>query len=1724
MLKASYPDEYYYQDTYDFGSSLQLLWSSVVYAQSWTNMPGDAEYDSAAVSAALTPPVGNPINLNSGCWSGGGYTGVDRYQSMAFGTWSLQATHYLGWDGDCSFAAGTTSATLNISGPSINYFYSSPSHYALPGSTTLYWSTSNASSATINGTAVSVSGSMVVSPSTTTTYTLIAYNSGYSAQASTTVGIDMPLSMNGHRYSVRHEKGTPPFFPYTKADNETVNVANGNLFFTVPLVSRPGRAGLGIDLKLAYNSKIWDFYTYNATIYATLVEDSSWVGTGWTLLVGRVIDDSANGRYYITLSDGSNHELTYYGGAWRSMDSTYMIYDPVAHKLTLKGGTNLSFGYQDTIHTNIRYATRVQDANGNYLDITYADNGGRINTIQDTLGNTYTFLLNSQGRLAYISYFNTNDTTQATSTISLEYQGQSISFGSGAATASIPTQELLTQVTYITGLRYTFTYGGSGEVSQITYPTFATSRYFYQTLTVLERLLNQTVPDHYVSSHDRGDYTPTWTWYGNPNGAAAASTTTVTIQGSQQTYYSYLMGKSGSAWADGFVIDTKYADSPWPGFTPESQQDWTQDDTQLSTIENPRVSWIKQVNTDAQNPQSQTVVRKEFTYASSSDYSGNLKEIREYSYSGTLRRRTDLNYAHESSGSYVSLNILDRVTDTLIYDGSSNLISKTSTAYDSTTLVSSSANATRHDTSFGTSYLTRGLPTSVSRWYNIAQNLSVVASTRYDEFGNPRQVTDPRSYTTYTDYWLTSADNAYAFPLRMTNAKGHVSSATYSYKSGAVLTQTDPNSMVTTTTYDSLDRPTDISKTSGAHKTITYVQDPYYGHPPYATVRQYLTANTYTEERSDLDEMGRLSTQTLTDSSSGNIQQDLHYDARGAVSQISAPYRSGSQTIYQTNYHGQSPSYEYATYADGTTVSYTNYPGVTMVNSSSGGVRDYWYQEDHKVWAVTVQNPSTAELNVNTYYSYDAMGRLTAISQGIQTRSFTYDNLGRLLTETHPESGTTSYSYDANSNMVSKTNARGILTTISYDELNRVTQKSYSDGTPSVTYYYDTQPSGSPIATVNPVGRLTGVTRTVSGITVSSYYAYCSCSSITEEATVINDGTPRTYITNYAYNLAGQLTTLTYPNGKIVTYTLDDNGRQTKVSSTYNNQPFDYIYSATYGGPAGQLTQVQYPILYYGGQRVQTLYTYAPDSGYLTHMESFELNFDYNYVPFEGPLIQDITDWVNLNQSQHYEYDLWHRLTGYWQSRDRDDDSSKIPFGYDLYNNVASVGIDTFTVAASTNRLTSRTWYGGNESFAYDAAGNMTTMGTFDAENRLILTSQGASYVYDGNGRRFRTNDGNVVNYVYSYTGQLLTEDRITESASNNYIYFNGQVVAIHQQDDSVLFLFKDHLGSTRWVVTVSLSVYNWQSQGNWTTWSGEYVYEPFGHTGNSSPTRLMFQGKERSGDLDYYGARYYDSRTIGISSMRWISADSVTSRIYDPPSLNKYTYVRNDPVNLVDPDGREPFTIHGPTTWAPYWEPDLFNTSFDVGSVIADLSGMMLENLIHAPIRGGGIDSGDDGGEPAASQSLQALLANKALLQSDLSSRTGIAERKGDCYDFLVKVINQLNNKGLLAANFTVQSLIDNVMAATKIPTTVAALGANAQTNGNTINIASDPTESVGNDYISTLLHEGFHLLMSGNNARIDDDHLMPATSAADGTPYQGGGSSWFNKQMFGRNCGGGI
>ena len=121
-----------------------------------------------------------------------------------------------------------------------------------------------------------------------------------------------------------------------------------------------------------------------------------------------------------------------------------------------------------------------------------------------------------------------------------------------------------------------------------------------------------------------------------------------------------------------------------------------------------------------------------------------------------------------------------------------------------------------------------------------------------------------------------------------------------------------------------------------------------------------------------------------------------------------------------------------------------------------------------------------------TSYGYDLLDNLINVTNGGQSRSFTY-SLSHLASANNPESGYVSYTYDANGNLVSRMDARDILTCFGtangsgpsatctsgvgtgYDALNRPLKRSYTDGTPAVTFTYDTDFKGALAAISNSV-------------------------------------------------------------------------------------------------------------------------------------------------------------------------------------------------------------------------------------------------------------------------------------------------------------------------------------------------------------------------------------------------------------------------------------------------------------------------------------------------------------------------------------------------------------------------------------------------------------------------------------------------------------------------------
>jgi YD repeat-containing protein len=177
-------------------------------------------------------------------------------------------------------------------------------------------------------------------------------------------------------------------------------------------------------------------------------------------------------------------------------------------------------------------------------------------------------------------------------------------------------------------------------------------------------------------------------------------------------------------------------------------------------------------------------------------------------------------------------------------------------------------------------------------------------------------------------------------------------------------------------------------------------------------------------------------------------------------------------------------------------------------------------------------------------YAYDSVDELTSVTQASQTRTFVFDSLQRIMSATNPENGTVSYSlYDSNGNLKTSADSRNTTTSYTYDLLNRITAKSYSDGTPTVSYT-DDDPS-----VPNGKGQLTKISNSDSA---TNYTSFDSVGNVTGSSQTTGN---MIYKFGYAYNLANQQTSETYPSGRVVTTGYDAANRANSIGASLRTRP-----------------------------------------------------------------------------------------------------------------------------------------------------------------------------------------------------------------------------------------------------------------------------------------------------------------------------------------------------------------------------------------------------------------------------------------------------------------------------------------------------------------------------------------------------------------------------------------
>jgi RHS repeat-associated protein len=164
---------------------------------------------------------------------------------------------------------------------------------------------------------------------------------------------------------------------------------------------------------------------------------------------------------------------------------------------------------------------------------------------------------------------------------------------------------------------------------------------------------------------------------------------------------------------------------------------------------------------------------------------------------------------------------------------------------------------------------------------------------------------------------------------------------------------------------------------------------------------------------------------------------------------------------------------------------------------------------------------------------------------------------------------------------------------------------------------------------------------------------------------------------------------------------------------------------------------------------------------------------------------------------------------------------------------------------------------------------------------------ESATFVYDGDGNRgSRTEGGETVIYVNRFYEKNLDTGTVT-----TYYYLGDRLVAL-RNGAALRYMHSDHLGGTNVVTDTS---------GNQ---DSKITYYPYGDCRNSTGTletdRLFTGQRLDDTGLYYYNARYYDP-TLG----RFISPDPLVQSPMNPQSLNRYSYVFNNPLKYIDPSGR---------------------------------------------------------------------------------------------------------------------------------------------------------------------------------------------------------------------------
>lgn len=919
----------------------------------------------------------------------------------------------------------------------------------------------------------------------------------------------------------------------------------------------------------------------------------------------------------------------------------------------------------------------------------------------------------------------------------------------------------------------------------------------------------------------------------------------------------------------------------------------------------------------------------------------NTNAVREIAYNGMTVRMPYLAHQEVSSWDLVTGELIGSVAADFTYDQYGNLLTNTTTTSDPVTGdVFSSVKSTQYypvqespyfvglvkridSTSSGPGTPETG-PLTMTRATSFEYNLDGTPKKQVVEPDNAKALTTSFEYnakgqvttTTTSAAGMTSRVATVVYDAdgresQQINALGHKTQFFYENLDYPWLrTKTlDPNLRPTVTTYDAWGRAPTITAADGTSITqITYWCDENCeeGEVYYSKTTPSVGKPSFVF----FDKEGREVRKSAYGFDGTNEGRLVHvrteYNAIGKIARHSEPHFDGEAPQWNQTWYDDLGRPQVAYDSSGNPMTYIHLGRTVMSTNALGQSKIVETNAQGQTVKVTDSIGKTIE------YAYRPFGELsyTKDSLGNITRA-TFDIFGNKVSMQDPDKGSWTYEYDNFGQLLKQTDARGWVTYHEYDKLGRMTKRVDRYGTANAetsTWEYDLATLG---ASANKA--LGMLNKSAKGAFIETY-EFDTLGRPTKTNTFID---AIAYTTATTYDSYSRPVTLAYP-GTGLTIKNEYHPTLGMLQRVKNNSTGAEYWELQETNARGQASLIQL------GNLMQTSRTFNEQTGYLESIISYVAGQGTNLqeMAFEFDAIGNLKERSDLvqNVSETLAYDDLNRLVSSHTTTPLQSYYDSVTYD-DTGNIMTKSGVGTYTYGGTCNSIkagphavTSIVGAVGekNATYCYDQNGNMLsgdsrtlTYTAQDVPKKIVKGSNSVEFFYGPSQERYKRID--IENGVTTTTVNIGGYEKIKTGSDTITKYYLGGFAVITKKNSEALktqYLLTDHQGSIVASVDPLGAVSERMAFDAWgkrraVSWAPMSFTDLYAF--KSTTTKRGYTGHEH---VDSMGLIHMNGRVYDPVIGRFLSADPFVQDATNSQSLNRYSYVMNNPLSMTDPSG----------------------------------------------------------------------------------------------------------------------------------------------------------------------------------------------------------------------------